>query len=773
MTMNREPGDLPFIWLTGCGGRRDRCAIPAVDSQLHSPHGCVPGREIAFMVSNVCTLFVRVITASSSLLAIAASAQTQQAADPSSAPTEDITVTASRADLIGIAETASQGSITEEELELRPVYRVGQLLEAVPGLEVTVHSGEGKANQYLLRGVNLDHGIDFANFIDDMPINRPSNAHGQGYSDLNFVLPPLLAGLDYTKGPYYAGIGDFGAVGSEHMRLLDDLPDQISATLGTLGAAEAFGGGTLHFDDGGKLLGAIDVDHLDGPYTSPDNFRKIAVATRYSQGDDADGYSVTAMYFKGQGRNSTDVPQRAIQDGMIGLFGTLDPTDGNESARLSLSGHYGVTGDGWTLETNLYAIHSTQVLWNNFTHFLFDPVNGDQEQQDETRDTFGGGIAYTRDLTLGGIESDTVFGLQERYDNEYVDRRHTKARVVLDYCNDGNGDFSVGERACTADLITLNDTAPYISNTTRWLSWLRTVAGVREDLASGTDRSVLASNPFTGGAQEYLFQPKGSIAFGPWFNTEFYVSAGKGFHSDDIRGVLGSVPVEGTPLAVGKVPLLARTYGEEFGIRNASIPDLQMQLALFRQDYSSEEIYDQDMGMDQATAPSRREGVEFSAQYHPLSWLELNTDLAATHARYFENATTLANVFGITGGTFIENAPDYTASFGALVDNAGPWYGGLEQRILGSQPLTNGPSSPRWRGYSETNGDIGYKIADGVKLQLSIYNLFDQKANAAEFFYATAITPAEVAKFGTTGVSDFQVHPLEPLSGRLTLTVVF
>jgi outer membrane receptor protein involved in Fe transport len=694
-------------------------------------------------------------------------------AQPAETPAEQITVTASRADLIGIAETASQGSVTEEELALRPVYRVGQLLESVPGLEVTVHSGEGKAPQYLLRGVNLDHGIDFANFIDDMPINRPSNAHGQGYSDLNFIMPQLLAGLDFTKGPYYANIGDFGAVGSEHMHLLDDLPDQISTTLGTLGAAEVFGGGTLHFDDGSRLLGAIDVDHLDGPYTSPDNFRKLALAMRYSDGTDADGYSVTAMFFKGQGRNSTDVPQRAIQDGMIGLYGALDPTDGNESERWSLSGHYGVTGDDWALTTNLYAIHSTQVLWNNFTHFLFDPVNGDQEEQDETRNTFGGGIAYTRDLSLFGIESDTVFGLQERYDSEYVDRRHTKDRVVLDYCNDGDGDFSVGEHACTADQITLNDTAPYVSNTTRWLSWMRTIVGVREDLSSATDHSVLASNPFNGAAQEYLFQPKGNIVFGPWYDTEFYVSAGKGFHSDDVRGVLGSVPAEGTPLAIGRVPLLARTYGEEFGIRNASIPDLQMQLALFRQDYASEEIYDQDMGMDQATAPSRREGVEFSAQYHPFSWLELNTDVAATHARYFLNETTLANVFQITGGTYIENAPDYTASFGALVDNAGPWYGGLEQRILGSYPLTDGPSSPRARGYSETNADVGYKISDSVKLQLAIFNLFDQKAYAAEFFYATNITPAEVAKFGTTGVSDFQVHPLEPLSGRLTLTVTF
>jgi outer membrane receptor protein involved in Fe transport len=695
----------------------------------------------------------------------------QASGDTGTPKREEIVVTASRKNLIGTAQTASQGSVTKEELQLRPVYRVGQLLESVPGLIVTVHSGEAKAYQYLLRGVNLDHGIDFANFVDDMPVNRPSNAHGQGYSDLNFVIPQVLAGVDYTKGPYFAELGDFGSVGSEHMRLLDDLPDQISASAGTLGDDEVFAGGTLHFDNGGKLLGAADVSRVDGPYTHPDNFRKVALTARYSQGTDADGYSLTAMYYKGQGRFSTDQPLRAIQDGLIGFYGTLDPTDGAQSSRWSLSGHYGVTGDDWKLSTNAYAIHSTQVLWNNFTHFLFDPVNGDQEQQDETRDTFGGGIAYTRSLTFDDIESDTTFGMQERYDTEYVDRRHTRQRVVLDYCNDGEGDYSVGDHACTADLVNIDDTAPYLSNTTRWLSWLRTTIGVREDYASGSDRSVLTS--FDGSAQGFLFQPKGNVTFGPWYDTEFYVSAGKGFHSDDIRGVLGTVPVQGVPFSVGRVPLLARTYGEEFGVRNASIPGLQIQLALFRQDYGSEEIYDQDAGMDQATAPSRRQGFELSAQYHPSDWLELNTDVAVTKARFFKNETTLQDFYRIAGGTYIANAPSYTLSLGAIIDNLGPWFGGAEMRILGPYPLTDGPADPKGSGYTETNIDIGYKFTDSFKIQAAIFNLFNQKAYASEFYYATNINAAEVAKYGTAGVNDYQIHPLEPTSARFTLTYMF
>jgi outer membrane receptor protein involved in Fe transport len=686
-------------------------------------------------------------------------------------PRETIVVTSSRVNLIGKAATASQGVVTQEELDLRPVYRVGQLLESVPGLVVTIHSGEGKANQYLLRGFNLDHGTDLANFVDDMPINRPTNAHGQGYSDLNFVIPQIVQGVTYTKGPYYAAIGDFGAVGSEHMVLTDDLPNQIAASIGTLGSEEFTVGGTEHFDADDRLWGAADVSHLDGPFTHPDNYRKVDLAAHFSHGSDADGFSVTAMFYKGQGRNTTDQPLRAITEGLITEYGSLDPTDGSDSNRWSLSGHYGVTGDDWDLKINAYYIHSTMTLWNDFTHYLFDPVKGDQEEQDETRDTLGGGIAYTRYDSLGDIESETTIGLRERYDDEYIDRRHTRDRVVLSYCNDGNGDYSIGDYRCTGDLVQLNDVAPYFENTTHWLPWLRTIVGAREDYSTATDRSVV--DPVNGTADEFLFQPKGSIAIGPWQDTELYYSAGKGFHSDDVRGVLGTVPLKGTQLSVGKVPLMAKAFGQEIGIRNASIPDLQIQFVAFREDFSSELMYDQDAGQDQATAPSRRQGLELSAQYHPFSWLELNTDLAATHARYYKNAATLASFYQITRGTYIANAPNFIGSFGVLVDNLGPWFGGLQERILGSYPLTDGPSTPRAPGYAETNVDIGYKFTPTLKLQISIYNLLNTKAYAAEYYYATDITAAEVTKYGTAGVSDYQIHPLEPLSVRFTVTANF
>jgi len=681
-------------------------------------------------------------------------------------------VVKSRANLIGAALTASQGSITAEEIEQRPVYRVGQLLEAMPGLVVTVHSGEGKANQYLLRGENLDHGIDLANFIDDMPINRPTNAHGQGYSDLNFIVPALVEGIDFTKGPYFADLGDFGGVGAIHMRLRDVLAPQMSVSAGTLGDQDGFLGGSVGLGGSRNLLGALDLSHLDGPFTHPDNFRKIAGALRWSQGDGASGDSLTALYYKGQGRNTTDQPLRAITSGLISAYGALDPTDGNRAERESLSLRHVQSGSGWKLTANLYAVHSTMTLWNNFTHDLNDPVQGDQEQQDETRTTLGGGAAYSRTVDLGGVDADLLVGGQDRHDVLYADRRHTRRRTVLDYCNDGAGDYSVGLTACTADQVRLNDAALYVQSHVRLTPWLNVTAGLRDDYATASDHSAIPGHS-RGEAGEQLVQPKFDLRLGPWADTEIYVSAGKGFHSDDVRGVLGAVPVQGVPFAVGPVPLMARTWAEEIGIRNASLPGLKWQLAVFDQIYSSELIYNQDAGQDQATAPSRRRGVELSAQYHPVPNVEISVDVASTRARFFENANTLATFYGIAGGASIANAPTYTASVGVLVERFGPWSAGVETRVLGPYPLTNGPARPMAAGYDETNADIDYRVTARLTVRLAIFNLFNTRAYSAEYYYATAITPQEVARFGAAGVNDFQVHPLEPLSAKMTVTALF
>ena len=722
--------------------------------------------------------FVKTCALRAGLLAVAAAAisphgaHAQATGGPPAAsktkgpPNSEVLVTASRVNLIGAAETASQGSVTQKEVELRPIARIGQLYETIPGLVVTIHSGEGKANQYLLRGFNLDHGTDFASYVDNMPVNRPTNAHGQGYSDQNFLMPQIVHGIDYTKGPYYAAVGDAGAVGSAHIRLIDELPNQVAGTIGTFGDEDIFVGGTRHIGQDDRVWGALDVAHVDGPWDPPGDFRKVQVATRYSHGSDMQGFGLTGMYYQSVGRLLTDQPLRAVQDGLIGRYGTTDPSDLSKSQRFSLSGDYAAMGDTWKLNLSAYAIRSTMTLWNDFTHFLDDPVNGDQEEQDESRTVLGGEGAYTRSMMVRGVSTDTTLGVQLRYDDIDLDRKHTLMRAALNYCmiQQPSGPALPSPAVngnCEADKVRLLDLAPYFENTTRWTPWFRTVFGLREEYYWATDHSDF--NGFSGATHQLLFQPKGSIALGPFYKTELYFSAGRGFHSDDARGVFGTVPLEGFPGAAGKTPLLASTTGSEIGLRTNIIPRLQMQVALFREDFHSELTYNADAGEDEASAPSRREGIEVSAQYHPTPWLELNTDLAFSKARYQGDLT----AFGLNG-PYISNAPSFIGSFGVLVDNLGPWFGGLQWRKLGAYPISDGDRLPEDKGYSEVNLDVGYKVDSKLKLQVSIFNLLNSKANASAFYY-TARLPGEPAG----GVTDYQVHPIEPTSARFTVTRLF
>ena len=687
---------------------------------------------------------------------------------PAPDATQDIIVTASRADLLGRATTASQGTVTQEEIALRPIYRPGQLFESIPGLVVTVHSGEGKANQYLIRGYNLDHGTDFAVFVDDMPVNRPTNTHGQGYTDLAFLMPVTVAGIDYTKGPYYAGIGDFGSVASSHALLTDELPSQATVTIGTEGYQSSVAAGTLHLSGGRRLLGAAEVSHYDGPWKPGQDFRKVNAMLRYSQGGKADGLSVTGMFYQSAGLLTTDQPLRAIQAGLISPFGTLDPSDASRSQRYSLSAHLDRALGPGQFAGSLYGIHSSMTLWNNFTHYLDDPVNGDQEEQDETRTTLGGALSYTLQGTLGSVGADLIIGFQARYDTVFVDRRHTVGRTtILPYCTFEQTDgsalvFPTVGGYCTADRAHLLDFAPYAQATVRPTRWLRAVLGLREEHYAARDTSFTTG---TGGRQhQWLTQPKASLILGPWSKTEFYLSYGRGFHSNDVRGVFGTVPQQGVPLANGPTPLLATTNGYEIGLRSDIMPRVQFQIAAFQQDFGSELRYNADIGQDDAGAPSRRRGVEVSAQYHPTHWLEFNADLAFSQPRYRGANLEEFNL----AGPYIADAPDFIYSAGILVDKLGRWSGGLQWRRLGTHSLTDGPRDPTDGGYSEWNLDIHYALPGGFGVAISIFNIFQSHDDAADYYYTTRL-PGEPAE----GVAGYQVHPLEPRSARFSLSKTF
>jgi outer membrane receptor protein involved in Fe transport len=700
---------------------------------------------------------------------------------------DEITVTAQRLGLLGTAATASEGIVTDEELQLLPAYRPGQLLETVPGLIVTLHSGEGKANQYLMRGYNLDHGTDLEIDVDGMPINQPTHAHGQGYTDLNFVIPELADRLDYTKGPYYAAVGDFGAVGSVAMSYRDTIPDQVSATVGTLNFQRVFGAGSAPIG-AGNLLAAFEVQHYDGPFETPDDQRKENAVLRYSQGDERNGYSVSGMMYHALWNNTTDIPLRAIEEGLLpSRFGTLDATDGGRAWRASLSfNDHATIGDGqWS--SSAFFIDNQLHLYNNFTHFLVDPVHGDQEDQFENRRAFGGQTSITLPLTLMGFSSELSYGALLRDDILRVGRLPSVGQTPLPTSN-APPSFS------DDDQVHLFAGAIYLQAITHWTSRVRSVLGFRDDYQHGSDVDYLAALHATarytngGTAQQSLPQPKGSLIFEVNDRMELYASAGRGFHSADIRGVNQDTSVD---LGLPHTPLLARLEGQEIGLRTVPTPNIALTLAIFNLWQQSETILNPDVGQDSAGPPSRREGFELNVTYKINAYLEFYGSVSGDHTRFthpFDDGTGHE-------GAYITNAPVATGALALYVSNLGRWSGALDYRYLGNYPLSSGPCNSaaavhdfpglatsclnaptapgqvNGKGFGETNLNIRYALSSTWSASLGVYNLLNTHAAAAEFWYVDRLR-SEVGAY-PAGRADTHEHPLEPLMARFTVTWTF
>jgi outer membrane receptor protein involved in Fe transport len=664
----------------------------------------------------------------------------------SSGELAEVMVMAERLRLIGTATTASEGVVVNDELALLPAYRPGQLLETVPGLDVTSHSGEGKANQYLMRGYNLDHGTDLAVLVDGMPVNEPTNAHGQGYTDLNFLIPELATDIGYTKGTYYAEQGDFASVGSVHINYLDTIADQVSLTAGTFGYQRMFAAGSTALQNG-NLLGALEIQHYDGPWVNPDEQRKINAVLRYSAGDAHDGYSITGSYYHDLWNATTDQPERAIEAGMIGRFGSLNPSDGGIAQRVNLMGQFHAGVGAGQLDVSGYAFSNYMTLWNDFTHFLIDPVNGDQEEQHENRSTVGGSMTYAYPTKWFDRDTALLVGTQERYDFLIVQRIPTEDRVALTVAENPLG-------ARSDDQVRLGSNALYAQATTHWNDWFRTVLGVREDYQHGTDAGTNY-----GTASKALFEPKASLIFTPAATTEIYLSAGRGFHSDDLRGVNHAQIAR-----VTGAPLIAQQTGEEIGLRQELFDSrVALTFAVFNLEAQSETTYRPDVGQDVAGPGSHRLGYELNITYQALRWLELYGSFSQDRARFtspFDDGT--GHV-----GYYLPNAPFATGSFTAYVKDRGPWSGSLALRYLGAYPLSS-DDVVQGSGYHEWNADVRYAFGNGWATALGVYNLFNTHANAMGYRYVDRLRGEPAA-----GEADAHIHPLEPISARLTLSKKF
>ncbi|WP_334495110.1 TonB-dependent receptor [Bradyrhizobium sp. AZCC 1678] len=633
---------------------------------------------------------------------------------------------------------ASAISFTGEQVNAVPFVRVGEALEVVPGLIVTQHSGEGKANQYFLRGFNLDHGTDLSIKVDGMPVNMPTHGHGQGYADINFLIPELIQSVNVRKGPYYADVGDFSSAGSVAIDYLNKLPKNLAeVTFGSFGHRRGVAAGSTAVG-AGTMLAAVESIKYDGPWDVPDNVRKMNGVLRYSQGTATDGLTLTAMAYS-NGWNSTDqVAQRAIDQGIIGRFGSLDPTDGGTASRFSLSGNWAQSSEYGQSKVNAYVVRSDLQLFNNFTYFLDNPVNGDQFNQLDRRTLGGFDARHAFDWRFGGFETQTRVGMQSRYDDIHVGLFKTEQRAVLSTVRE--------------DRVQEGNVGIWADTTTRWNDWLRTTVGIREDVFAGRVLSDTPEN--SGNAQATITSPKAGIVLGPWYKTEFYGNAGYGLHSNDIRGATITVDPIDKVTPQDRVPLLVRSKGAELGFRTKAIEGLTSSVAVFVLDFDSELLFVGDAGTTEASRPSRRVGVEWVNQYKPKPWLSFDLDVAYTRARFtdFDAA-----------GNFIPGAPAWIASGAITLGSETGWFGALKARYFGPRPLIE-DDSVRSLASLIFNARAGYRFDNGLKLQLDVLNLFNARTNQIEYYYLSRLPGEPIG-----GVADRHVHPAEPLAVRLTL----
>lgn len=651
-----------------------------------------------------------------------------------------VLVEGSRANQIGLTDSASAGSVGARELGQRTVYRPGELLEATPGLIASQHSGEGKANQFYLRGFNLDHGTDLATWVDGMPVNQRSHAHGQGWTDLNFLIPELVARLDYRKGPYSSAEGDFSSAGKASLAYANRLVAPLATfTFGEDGFARAVVAGSPELA-GGALLYALELLKNDGPWTRPDGYRKINAVLRYSRGFANNGWSVSAMHYTGHWNATDQIPLRAAASGQLGRYDTIDLSDGGEAQRSSLSAVWRQTGSESATSLSGYVIRNQGDLYSNFTYFLNDPVNGDQFSQPDRRVTTGlDGSRTWHVFQAGAISSDLTAGFQAQNDNIYNGLYDTRARRRI--------------ATTREDHIVETSLGVYLESATRWSESLRTIVGVRSNAYRFRVESDLAAN--SGRARDTLTTPTLNVAYGPWKHTELYFNYGHGFHSNDARGTVASVdPQSGDP--VERTPGLVRSRGVELGLRTVAIPKNETTLAMYRLDFDSELTYIGDAGNTEAGDPSRRYGIEVSTSYKAKQWLSVDFDAAYARARSR----------GSNPDDRIPGAIEGVAQVGLTVDRLGPWSGALRLRYFGPRPLIE-DNSVRSAPSSTLNGRIGYRIGKDMRIELEGFNLTNRGDSAIDYYYESRLANEAQA------VDDIHFHPIEPRSFRLSFTKTF
>ena len=720
------------------------------------------------------------------------------------------------ANLVGIATAASEGTISQEQIATRPLLRPGDLLEAIPGLVITQHSGEGKANQYYLRGFQLDHGTDLESTIDGIPINLPTHAHGQGYSDINWLMPELVSYVEFKKGTYYADQGDFSTAGAYNVYFRNAIAPLTEFGVGDYGYERLFTAGSPRIG-AGNLLYAAEIYHDNGTFAKPDEYHKLNGLLRYTAGKGNDNFALTLSGYNGDFDSTDQIPQRLVTAGDISPYGYVDPTDGGNTYRYALSGQWVHQNPNGQTKAAVFGVDYFLDLYSDFTYDLYDAMN----YYNETSNPITCNVAFTSCKPNGpgaprapgyssycpaytapkgaapGSLTAAPYDFQCGDQREQEDKRFfeggslTRSFVTpgsmttvgvgtVNYNISTLGLFLVQNRirlpggTLSDDRVVERASNVYVQSTLR-LGRFRFDPGVRADYYTFNEAAYLASNSGSGGAA--LVSPKMNVAYEWTPHAEFYLDFGDSFHSNDVRGVTylddpqthARFDSTGTP--VEQNPLLNRSVGEEAGYRY-STDRMTTTLTAWELYQADELIFDGDHGTTSLGGPTQRKGVELTNYFRPMPWLTIDGDFATSTARFLDDP--------LHQGTGVPESLASVVSLGATADTK-QYALRLQMRYFGPRTLdTQGdaksPSSTIW----SLQGTK--KLPHGGLLQFDLFNLFDAEVPDVTYYYnswlpydaknsANLNNPSINPALGGAGIADYHFHPAEKRAVRLTYGV--
>ena len=639
-------------------------------------------------------------------------------------PLEELVVYGRAEEQLGVATAASSGQVGEADIQLAARMRVGELVESVPGMVATQHSGTGKANQYFLRGFNLDHGTDFSAHAQGVPLNMRTHGHGQGYLDLNFIIPEMVATTKFRKGPYHASVGDFSSAGTVEFLYYDRLPEPVlSASLGENGYQRGLAAGSIEAGRG-VLTGAIDLTRYDGPWDLSEDLQQDKFQFRYafSLGDaqaviDLQGY---------EGRwNSTDqIPARAVRSGLIDELGFIDPDLGGSTDRYALTASVNFTD--WALTA--YAVDYDFSLYSNFTYFLDDPVSGDEFEQRDSRRVYGFNLDGSRALSIGERLAAFNWGIQARVDDiDLLGLYQTQARIR-------NG-------VIRADSVTERSLGAYGELELGLSDRLRAIAGLRADYYNWDVHARQAVNE--GSDSDAIVTPKVSFAYRVTDSVEAYANWGRGFHSNDVRGATITVdPLTGQNLSPADA--LVPTKGAETGVRFERGKRFNAALVAFWLELDSELVFVGDAGGTEASSGSERTGVEASLFWQATDWLALDMSYTYTDAEFSGSQPE---------GNKIPGAVESTGSLGLSAIWPNGFFFNTRVRYLGEAPLIE-DGSVEADSSVLVNAGVGYRT-QSIEMRVDMFNVFDSDDQDISYLYTSRL-PGEAGP----AVEDIHFHPL-------------